>query len=151
MIDRHSFILGMMTAFGECVAMESKRIALSPPMLPEALQAVQEEAKRVASEQKISLYLEKNEEMKKENRVLWWVIYKFPEDLEQYKKLRREGKNPAWEFVEFADLLSYGTVWGERSSQVIPRMRKDTKAMDPVTRILFPDGGWPIEKELKMK
>lgn len=146
MVDRHSFILGMMTAFGECVAKESKRIALSPPMLPDDMAAIQEEAKRVADEQNLSLYLEKNEEMKEKDRVLWWVIYKFPEDLEQYQKLRREGKNPAWEFAEFADLLSYGTVWGERSSQVVPKMRENTEAMDPVTRILFPDGGWPVEK-----
>ena len=33
-IDRRSYILGMITAFAECVANESKKLALSPPFYP---------------------------------------------------------------------------------------------------------------------
>ena len=35
LIDRKSYILGMMTAFAECVTNECKKIALSPPFYPE--------------------------------------------------------------------------------------------------------------------
>jgi len=34
-IDRKSYILGMITAFAECVTNECKKIALSPPFYPE--------------------------------------------------------------------------------------------------------------------
>ncbi len=34
-IDRRSYIIGMMTAFAECVTNECKKIALSPPFYPE--------------------------------------------------------------------------------------------------------------------
>ena len=34
MLDKRSFVLGMVTAFSECVAGGCKRLALSPPMSP---------------------------------------------------------------------------------------------------------------------
>ena len=37
-IDRKSFILGMVTAFAECIANESKKAALSPPFYPEDME-----------------------------------------------------------------------------------------------------------------
>jgi hypothetical protein len=45
-IDRKSFILGMVTAFAECVANECKKAALSPPFYPEVLEEYQNLRKR---------------------------------------------------------------------------------------------------------
>ena len=33
-MDKRSFVLGMITAFSECVAGGCKRLALSPPLTP---------------------------------------------------------------------------------------------------------------------
>lgn len=145
-IDRTSFILGMITAFGECVSGEAKRLALSPPFPADSLQALQKEAEKIAAEQGIQLYLDLNEDIPKAQRTLWWALYKFEEDLDWYLKLRKEGFNPAWDFQKFKTLLGYGFVWGENADDVTPRMRRETDCMDPVKRILFPNGGWPIPK-----
>ncbi len=145
-VDRVSFILGMMTAFGECVAGEAKRLALSPPFFPDDLPKLSEEAQIMAEEQDLKLFLEVNQEMREEDRVLWWVMYKFDEELDHYLELRQLGWNPAWDFDEFRELLGYGLVYGEGAMRIKPRMRKETNGMDPVTRIVFPDGGWPVQK-----
>lgn len=145
-IDRYSFTLGMITAFGECVAREVKKAAFSPPFPPSQLKRLEEEAERIIKEQGLSFYLEENPDIPEDKRVYWWVLYKFPEVLKEYLELRGRGYNPAWEFNEFKELLSYGTAWGEGCENVIPRVRKETSPMDPVTRILFPDEGWPVEK-----
>ena len=42
-IDRKSFILGMVTAFAECVANECKKGALSPPFYPQDYETVLQE------------------------------------------------------------------------------------------------------------
>jgi len=54
-IDRRSFILGMITAFAECVANECKRAALSPPFYPEDYETVVAEAENIAKDQGIFL------------------------------------------------------------------------------------------------
>ena len=59
-IDRKSYILGMITAFAECVANECKKIALSPPFYPEDYHAVVSEAEQIAEDQAISLWYEDN-------------------------------------------------------------------------------------------
>lgn len=146
-IDRKSFMLGMITAFAECVAGECKRCAFSPPFQPSDLAVLAPEAEKIIQEQGLHIWLEKNEDIAEDNRVYWWVIYKFPEVLDEYKEIRRLGKNPAKEFDEFRILLSYGTCWGERAREVIPKMRKSETIMGTVARILFDQGGWPIEKE----
>ena len=58
-INRKSFILGMITAFAECVTNECKKIALSPPFYPEDYDSVVSEAERIADDQGISLWYEK--------------------------------------------------------------------------------------------
>ena len=148
-IDRHSFICGMIAAFGESVAQEVKKIAFSPPFPPSDLKHLEAEAERIMREQGLSFCLEKNPDIPEDKRVYWWVLYKFPEVQSAYARLREKGYNPAWEFEEFKDLLSYGMAWGDGYEQVVPRIRKETSPMDPVTRILFPDDGWPIEKMYK--
>ena len=150
LIDRKSFILGMITGFAECVAGESKKCTFSPPFYPEDYDILQTEAEKIAEEQGIHLWLEQNKDIKEEYRVYWWVMYKFPEVLEEYKALREQGFNPAWEFDEFRKLLSYGTVWGEGADNIIPRMRKKETIMGTVSRIIFKPGDWPVKKEARL-
>ncbi len=144
MIERKSFMLGMMTAFGECVAGEAKKCAFSPPFYPQDYYILKNEAERIADELKLFLWLEENEEIKEENRVMWWVMYKFPEILDEYHAIRAKGFNPAYEFEEFAELLSYGYAFGINSEQVSSMIRTKEDTMETVTRILFQAGDWPL-------
>lgn len=146
-IDRISFILGMMTGFAECLAGECKECAFSPPFYPVDYQSLKTEAERIAKEQGIYLWLEKNSDINKKNRVYWWVMYKYPEILEEYKAIRKHGYNPAWDFDKFRELLSYGIVWGEGAESVIPKMRKKETIMGTVSRVLFKPGEWPPKKD----
>jgi len=146
-IDRISFVLGMMTGFAECLAGECKKCAFSPPFYPEDYEMLKTEAEKIAKEQGIYLWLETNPDIKEENRVYWWVMYKFPEVLEKYQALRKQGYNPAWYFDKFRELLSYGIVWGEGAENVIPKMRKKETIMETVSRILFKPGDWPPKKD----
>jgi len=147
LIDRRSFMLGMMTAFAECIAGEAKKCAFSPPFYPEDYPGLEPEAQRIANEQGIYLWFEENPDIPEEHRVHWWVMYKFPEVLEEYKELRKKGFNPAWQFDKFRGLLGYGTVWGKNADKVIPKMRKPETIMGTVARILFRPGDWPPPKD----
>jgi hypothetical protein len=146
-IDRKSYILGMITAFAECVTNECKKIALSPPFYPEDYHTVVSEAEKIAKDQAISLWYEENGDIPENKRLNWFVLYKFSDILDEYRKLRNQGYNPAWHFAKFSDLLSYGTAWGEGADAVVTgmRQRKDTK--DTFARILLKPGDWPIQKE----
>ena len=144
MIDRKSFMLGMMTAFGECIAGEAKKCAFSPPFYPDDYYSLKTEAERIADELSIELWLENNEEIDEAHRVLWWVMYKFPETLEQYQEIRSRGFNPAFEFEQFTGLLSYGYAFGDQADAVAPRLRKKVDTMGTVTRLLFQPGDWPV-------
>jgi hypothetical protein len=128
-IDRRSYILGMMTAFAECVTNECKKIALSPPFYPEDYDTVVAEAEKIADEQGILLWYDENRDIPESRRLNWFVLYKFSDMLEAYRNLRGQGYNPAWHFAKFSDLFSYGTAWGEGADAVVTRMRqrKNTK------------------------
>jgi hypothetical protein len=147
-IDRRSYILGMMTAFSEVLVYETKKMALSPPLRPEDYRMVKDEAERMAREQGIFLYLEENTDIPEENRLVWFIMYKFPEVLEEYKALRLRGLNPAWDFEAFFDLLSYGMVWGDGADKVVPRIREKRNhgGLDTMSRFLFRPGEWPPPK-----
>ena len=142
-LDRKSFILGMMTAFAECLANECKKGALSPPFYPQDYDTVRLEAEQIAREQGIFLWYDKNEDLPEDNRINWWVMYKFPEVLEDYQKLRNRGYNPAWHLDKFLDFLSYGTVWGQHAEKVIPQYREKRQTDDTVGKILLTFSGWP--------
>ncbi|MBW1720466.1 MAG: hypothetical protein JRH13_05310 [Deltaproteobacteria bacterium] len=142
-VDRISFILGMITAFAECLANESKRMALSPPFYSSDYSSVLPEAERIAREQGIHLWYEENPDLPPANRLHWFVMYKFPEVLEEYKKLRNKGFNPIRHFSEFGALLSYGTAWGKGADGVLPMMREVRPTEDTVGRILLGEGVWP--------
>lgn len=149
--DRKSFMLGMITAFAECIAGECKKCAFSPPFYPEDYEILKPEAVRIAKEQGIHLWLEENNDIKEDFRVHWWIMYKFPEILKEYQAIREKGFNPAWEFDKFRNLLSYGIVWGEGADKVIPKMREKETIMGTVSRILFKPGDWPLKKEARLR
>jgi hypothetical protein len=144
MIDRKSFMLGMMTAFGECVAAEAKKCAFSPPFYPDDYFILKTEAERIADELNLGLWLEENEEIGQDHKIMWWVMYKFPETLDEYHALRAKGFNPAFEFDQFYDLLSYGYAFGDHAEKVNARIRRKGETMDTVARILFQPGDWPL-------
>ena len=143
-------MLGMITAFGECIAGEAKKCAFSPPFYPEDYPAMKEEAERIAGELSIGLWLDANDDIQQQHRVQWWVLYKFPEVLEEYRDLRAQGFNPAFEFDRFRALLSYGLAFGDGAEAVTPRMRELTETMETVTRVLFRPGDWPVPKHARM-
>jgi hypothetical protein len=150
LIDRKSFMLGMMTSFAECLAGECKRCSFSPPFYPEDYPLLEPEAVRIAQEQGIYLWLEENADIMEENKVYWWVMYKYPDVLDEYHSLREKGWNPAFEFDRFRKLLSYGTVWGDNAENVTPKMRGEEKMMDTVSRVIFKPGDWPIKAEFRV-
>jgi hypothetical protein len=71
-------------------------------------------------------------------------MYKFQEILDEYHDIRAKGFNPAYEFDEFSELLSYGYAFGENSEKVSSRIRRKEDTMETVTRILFQAGDWPL-------
>ena len=56
--DRRSFVLGMITAFCECVAGGCKRLALSPPLKPEVYACLEAEALRIVAGHGLIVYVE---------------------------------------------------------------------------------------------
>ena len=145
-IDRNSFILGMMTAFAECVTNECKKIALSPPFYPADYDGVASEAEKIADEQGIFLWYDENLDIPESRRLNWFVMYKFSDMLEEYRKLRGRGYNPAWHFAKFSDLFSYGTAWGDGADAVVTKMRQRKNTKDTFARILLEADDWPIPK-----
>jgi hypothetical protein len=75
----------------------------------------------------------------------WFVMYKYPDVLEEYKEIRERGFNPVWDLQAFSKWLSYGMVWGDGAEKVIPRMREENvkEEMPTVMRVLFKPGDWP--------
>lgn len=144
-IDRKSFMLGMITAFAECLAGEAKRLALSPPFYPEDLEGIRHEAETIAGEQGIYLSLEENLDLPEPGMLQWYVMYKFPDAFDEYRRLRSMGYNPALHFAEFASLLSYGMVWGKGAEKVVPRLREKRETKDSMARLLLDPGDWPIK------
>lgn len=147
-IDRRSFILGMMTAFAECLANECKKAALSPPFYPEDYPEIRSEAERIAEEHGVLLWYEENRDIPPAKRVNWFVMYKYQDVLNEYKAIRNRGNNPTWDLKAFSEWLSYGIVWGDGAEKVVPRMREENvmEEMPTVMRILFKPGDWPIPK-----
>ena len=146
-IDRKSFILGMMTAFAECVTGECKKIALSPPIYPADYDAVVSEAQRIAEEQGIFLWYDENRDIPEDRRLNWFVLYKFSDVLEEYRRLRDQGYNPAWHFAKFSDLFSYGTVWGDGADAVVTKLREPKNTIDTFARVLLKPEDWPIRED----
>ena len=144
-IDRKSFILGMVTAFAECVANECKKAALSPPFYPDDYKTVLQEVESISKDQGIFVWYEENLDIPEKKRLNWFVLYKYPEVLEEYQYLRKRGFNPALNFKEFSSFLSYGTVWGKGAENVIPEVRERRVTTDTYATVLLKPGDWPIQ------
>ena len=145
-IDRKSYILGMITAFAECVANECKKLALSPPFYPRDHGSVISETEKIAEDQGIYLWFDENLDIPPDHRLNWFVLYKFPEVLDKYRSLRVEGYNPAWHFEKFFGLLSYGTAWGQGAEAVVPGWRDKKSTRDTFAEVLLKPGDWPIPR-----
>ena len=143
-IDRASFILGMITAFAECVSNEAKKLAFSPPFYPEDYDEVRDKAEDIANDLSVHVWLEQNEDLSLKKPLYWLGIYKFPEVLDTYQQLRARSLNPAQHFENFSELLSYGSVWGEGADSVSPRIRENRPQKDVFASILLDPGDWPI-------
>ena len=106
-LDKESFIVGMITAFSECVAGGCKRLALSPPLTHADYEMVKDEACEIIEKHGLVHLHEKNEDLPEEERFEWIVIAGKNETLEQYRAIRAEGFSPARSLEPFFDVLSY--------------------------------------------
>ena len=89
--DQRSFILGMVTAFSECVAGGCKRLALSPPLTHEMYERVAGEACEIIEKHDLLHFHEENLDRPEEGRFEWILIAGKPETLERYAALRARG------------------------------------------------------------
>ncbi len=105
--DRRSFILGMITAFCECVAGGCKRLALSPPLRRADYEDVAGEAFRIIDAHGLMHLHEENTDLPEDARFDWILIAARQSVLDRYLALRREGYSPAVSLAPFAELLSY--------------------------------------------
>ena len=106
-LDKYSFVLGMVTAFSECVAGGCKRLALSPPLTHTDYEMVKEDACAIIEKHGLIHMHEKNEDLPLKERFEWILIAGRPETLEQYQVLREKGYSPAHSLEPFFELLSY--------------------------------------------
>ena len=106
-LDKRSFILGMITAFSECVAGGCKRLALSPPLTHADYEMVKDDACEIIEKHGLVHLHEKNEDLPEAERFEWIVIAGKNETLEQYRAIRAKGFSPARSLEPFFDVLSY--------------------------------------------
>ena len=114
-MDRSSFILGMITAFSECVAGGCKRLALSPPLTGEAFAEVGDEAQRIIERHGLMHYHERNLDLPEAERFEWLLIAARQQTLDAYLALREAGESPARSLKPFAQLLSYDPAQGVKT------------------------------------
>ena len=105
--DKRSFILGMITAFCECVAGGCKRLALSPPLTRADYGMIADEAGELIEKHGLLHYHEENLDQPEDKRFDWILIAAKQETIDQYLVLRRAGKSPAVSLEPFHSLLSY--------------------------------------------
>ena len=105
--DKRSFILGMITAFSECVAGGCKRLALSPPLTRADYERIADEANDLIEKHGLLHYHEENLDRPEAERFDWILIAGKQETIDQYLALRQEGKSPADSLEPFHSLLSY--------------------------------------------
>ena len=106
-LDKRSFILGMITAFSECVAGGCKRLAFSPPMAKEDYELVSNEAADIIEKHGLIHYHERNLDQPEETRVEWILIAAGQSIFDQYLQLRSRGFSPMESLQPLSELLSY--------------------------------------------
>ena len=105
--DKYSFILGMITAFCECVAGGCKRLALSPPLTRDDYSLVEEEARAIIEKHGLTHFHERNLDQPESKRVEWILIAGKRETIQQYLALREKGFSPMESLAPVSELLSY--------------------------------------------
>ena len=110
--DQNSYILGMITAFCECVAGGCKRMALSPPMRPEVCASIRGEAEALIERHGLVHWHERNPELEAGARFEWIIIAARQETIDAYLALRAAGHSPARSLKPFHHLLSYDPAQG---------------------------------------
>lgn len=106
-LNKRSFILGMITAFCECVAGGCKRLALSPPLTKRDYEAVSDEAYEIIRKHGLLSWHEMNLDKPEDVRVEWILIAGKQETIDRYLALRAKGLSPMDSLEPFAALLSY--------------------------------------------
>lgn len=106
-LDKRSFVLGMVTAFCECVAGGCKKLALSPPLSSEDYRTMKEEIFDLIEKHGLIYYHEENLDRPPESRFEWVLIAARRETIDSYISLRRQGFSPADSLSPFSALLSY--------------------------------------------
>lgn len=106
-MDKRSFILGMVTAFCECVAGGCKDLALSPPLTHTDYEMVAEEAEQIIEKHGLLHAHEENPELTEDRRFEWILIASREETIRKYRELRAMGYAPSQSLKPFSELLSY--------------------------------------------
>ena len=104
MIDKRSFVLGMVTAFCECIASGCKRLALSPPLTHADYESFHDEVEKVIEKHGLIHYHEDNQD---HPGFEWIVIASKLETISSYAALRDLGYSPVESLEPFYNLLSY--------------------------------------------
>ena len=105
--DKTSFVLGMITAFSECVAGGCKRLALSPPLTQEEYARIADEANRIIERHGLLHYHERNLDQPESRRFDWILIAGKQRTIDQYLDIRAKGCSPVDSLAPFSELLSY--------------------------------------------
>ena len=106
-MDKRSFVLGMITAFSECVAGGCKKLALSPPLMHDDYILFSEEAYTIIRKHGLIPYHEQNLDQPEAGRVEWILIARRETVIDQYLALRARGFSPMVSLEPFSELLSY--------------------------------------------
>ncbi len=106
-LDKRSFVLGMITAFSECVAGGCKRLALSPPLSKSDYQMFAGEAYEIIEKHGLIHDHEENLDQPEDKRFDWILIAARQETIDQYRILRVQGLSPMASLEPFSALLSY--------------------------------------------
>ena len=106
-LDKRSFVLGMITAFCECIAGGCKRMALSPPLSAKDYDIISDEAYEIIEKHGLLYYHEMNMDQPDELRFNWIVIARRQPALYEYLSLRMQGFSPVQSLIPFSELLSY--------------------------------------------
>ena len=106
-LDKRSYILGMITAFSECVAGGCKRLALSPPLTKEDYARIADEAYLIIEKHGLLHYHERNLDQPESRRFDWILIAGKQRTIDQYLDIRAKGYSPMDSLQPFSELLSY--------------------------------------------
>lgn len=106
-MDKDSFILGMVTAFCECVAGGAKPLALSPPLTDGDYERVGEAAWKLVVDHGLTPYHEENLDLPQGQRCHWVVICRERQVLDDYLALRAQGHSPRRDLTPFFGVLGY--------------------------------------------